>query len=98
MPIASEPGKGYYIVKGYHLPPVMFDKNEAASLLAGERLIQKWSQTELGKSYLSALDIIRSILPPDEKEYLEVLDKHILTFSYTNEQRPSPDERIFGFL
>lgn len=98
VPIGAEPGEGYFIVKGYHLPPVMFDKNEAASLLAGERLMQKWNQTELGKSYLSALDKIRSILPPDEKEYFEILDELIQTFGYKNEQRPSPDEKIFGFL
>lgn len=100
IPIGSELGEGYYIVKGYHLPPVMFNRNEAASLLAGERLMQKWNQTELGKSYLSALDKIRSILPPDEKEYFEVLDERIQTFQYQNqnEKRPSPNERIFAFL
>lgn len=98
VPIGSEPGEGYYIVTGYHLPPVMFSRNEAASLLAGERLMQKWSQTELGKSYLSALDKIRSILPPDEKEYFEVLDERIQTFKYQNNRFPSPDERIFAFF
>lgn len=100
VPIGSEPGEGYYIVKGYHLPPVMFDKNEAASLLAGERLMQRWNQTELGRSYHSALDKIRSILPPDEKEYFEVLDERIQTFQYQNhnDRRPAHDERIFAFL
>ncbi|WP_234572749.1 helix-turn-helix transcriptional regulator [Rhodohalobacter sp. 614A] len=98
VPIGSEPGEGYYIVKGYHLPPVMFNRQEAASLLAGERLMRKWNQTELGKSYLSALDKIRSILPPDEKEYFEVLDERIQTFKYQNVNFPKPDERIFGFL
>lgn len=98
VPIGSEPGEGYYIVKGYHLPPVMFDKNEAASLLAGERLMQKWNKTELGKSYQSALDKIRSILPPDEKEYFEVLENHIQTFQYQNERQPAPDAKIFAFL
>lgn len=100
VPIGSEPGEGYYIVKGYHLPPVMFSRNEAASLLAGERLMQKWSHTELGKSYLSSLDKIRSILPPDEKEFFEVLDEHIQTFQYQDQNRnqPTPDKHIFEFL
>jgi len=82
VPIGSEPGMGYFIVKGYHLPPVMFNRNEAASLLAGERLMQKWGNTEPGRSYLSALDKIRSILPPDDKEYFEVLDERIQIFHY----------------
>lgn len=52
----------------------------------------------MGKSYLSALDKIRSILPPDEKEYFEVLDERIQTFQYQNERPPSPDEKIFAFF
>lgn len=98
VPIGSESGKGYFIVKGYHLPPVMFNRNEAASLLAGERLMQKWNHTELGKSYLSALDKIRAILPPDDKAYFETLDRHVQTFNYQNENLPQPDDRIFVSL
>lgn len=98
VPIGSEPGEGYFIVKGYHLPPVMFSRNEASSLLAAERLIQKWRDTELGKSYLSALDKIRAILSPDDKDYFETLDQHIQAFSYQNKNLPQPDDRIFVSL
>lgn len=99
VPIGSEPGEGYYIVKGYHLPPVMFDRNEAAALLAGERLMQKWNQIQLGKSYLSALDKIRAILPSDDKEYFETLDRHIKVFSYQNRNTELlPDDHIHSFL
>ncbi|MEQ8523900.1 YafY family protein [Gracilimonas sp.] len=98
VPIGSEPGSGYYIVRGFHLPPVMFDRNEAASLLAGERLMQKWNTTDLGKSYLSALDKIRAILPPDEKEYFETLDAHIQAFHNQNKNQPQPDNQIFVAL
>src|SRR5690625_7233721 len=44
VPIGSEPGKGYFIVRGYHLPPVMLNRDEASALLAGERLMQKRSE------------------------------------------------------
>ncbi|MEX0610017.1 MAG: YafY family protein [Balneolaceae bacterium] len=98
VPIGMEAGSGYYIVKGYHLPPVMFSRNEAASLLAGERLMQKWSHLDLGKAYLSALDKIRALLPPDEKLYFETLDEHTLAFHYRNERQPQPDEQIFAAL
>jgi predicted DNA-binding transcriptional regulator YafY len=99
VPIGFEPGRGYYIVKGYHLPPVMFSREEAASLLAGERLMQKWRDTGLGKAYLSALEKIRAILPPDDKEYFETLEKHVQVFRYGDEKdEPQPDEKIFVFL
>ncbi|MTI87077.1 MAG: YafY family transcriptional regulator [Balneolaceae bacterium] len=98
VPIGSDPDRGYFIVKGYHLPPVSFSKEEAASLLAGERLMQKWNDTELGKSYHSALDKIRSILPSEEKEYFESMEESIRTFSYSTTNIPSPDGQIFSFL
>lgn len=98
VPIGSETGRGYFIVKGYHLPPVMFDRNEASALLAGERLMQKWKHTDLGKSYQSALDKIRAILPPEDKEYFETLDQHIQAFHYRNKNLPRPDDHIFVFL
>lgn len=98
VPIGSEPGKGYFIVKGYHLPPVMFDKEEAAALLAGERLMQQWSETDLSESYLSALDKIRSVLHSREKEYLDTLDRRVKAFPWSNEKPYETDPRIFGFL
>lgn len=94
VPIGSEQGEGYFIVKGYHLPPVMFDQDEAAELLAGERLMQKWSETKLSKSYLPALDKIRSVLHSREKEYLNTLDQHIKAFPYPDEKHFETD-RVF---
>lgn len=98
VPIGSEQGKGYFIVKGYHLPPVMFDKEEAAALLAGERLMQKWSETKLSESYLSALDKIRAVLRSREKKYLDTLDQHIKAFPYPDEKHIETDRRVFIFL
>lgn len=98
VPLGSEPGKGYFIVKGYHLPPVMFSKSEATSLLAGERLMQRWNNSELGKSYQSALDKIRSTLPSEELQYFESLDEHISSYPYDNDYDPIPNEQIFTQL
>lgn len=98
VPIGSEQGAGYFIVKGYHLPPVMFNKEEAAALLAGERLMQKWSETKLTESYLSALDKIRAVLHSREKEYLNTLDQHIKTVPWPDEKTVATDKRIFIFL
>ncbi|MBO6523736.1 MAG: YafY family transcriptional regulator [Balneolaceae bacterium] len=98
VPIGNEPGKGYFILRGYHLPPVMFDKKEAMALLAAERLMQRWSNSELGRSYHSALDKIRSTLPVDEKEYFEKMDEHIGNFYHFEVEAPQPQDRIFSFL
>lgn len=98
VPIGMEPGKGYYILRGYHLPPVMFSKSEAMSLLAAERLMQKWSNSELGRSYHSALDKIRSTLPSDDKEYFESMDNHVRNLYSQEPDTDLNDDKIFSFL
>lgn len=98
VPIGSEAGSGYFIVRGYHIPPVMFSKSEAASLLAGERIMQQWSNMELGRAYNSALEKIRSVLPTDDKEYFESMDKHIQSYPYSDSKNPVPNEQIFNAL
>lgn len=80
IPIGAEAGKGYFIVDGFHLPPVMFTPDEAASLLLGGKLIEKMADQSAGQGFKSALDKIRSILPEKEKSYLEKLDEGIEVF------------------
>jgi predicted DNA-binding transcriptional regulator YafY len=40
IPIGAEAGKGYFILDGYHLPPVMFSQQEANALVLGSKLIE----------------------------------------------------------
>lgn len=98
VPIGNEPQKGYFIVKGYHLPPVMLNRNEAAALLAGERMMQKWNHTNISKAFLSALEKIRSVLPSEDREYVEILDKSIQALYEHNEHRPQTDDQIFLWM
>ncbi|REL37809.1 YafY family transcriptional regulator [Rhodohalobacter sp. SW132] len=98
VPLTNDPKKGWQIIHGFHLPPVMFSRDEASALIAGERLMQKWSETRLGKSYVSALDKIRSTLPSESKEYVEVLDHHTRIIPHSNGRQHPPDNDIFSFL
>ncbi|MEN7551312.1 YafY family protein [Rapidithrix thailandica] len=81
IPILSEPGKGYTIMQGYHLPPVMLSKEEAASLLTGEKLVKKWGDSSLQQHYQTAMEKIRSVLRSREKDFVETLD-HQMDFSH----------------
>lgn len=42
VPVGAEAGLGYFLMEGYHLPPVMFSKEEAAALLTGKSCSRKW--------------------------------------------------------
>ncbi|WP_212001557.1 YafY family protein [Chitinophaga sp. HK235] len=77
VPIGAEAGTGYYIVDGYHLPPVMFSKEEAAALLTGEKLMEQFSDHSNRKQFGFAMEKIRSVLRGSEKDYLESLEENI---------------------
>lgn len=77
IPIISEAGVGYSIVEGYRLPPVLFTKEEAASLLTAEKLIQNLADTKTSGHYKSAMYKIRSVLHSSEKDLLEKIDGHL---------------------
>ena len=77
VPIGAEAGTGYYIVDGYHLPPIMFSKEEAAALLTGEKLMAQFSDESNRKQFGLAMQKIRSVLRGAEKDYLETLEDNI---------------------
>jgi len=84
IPIGAESGKGYFIVDGFHLPPVMFTPDEAGSLLLAGKLIEKMADQSIDQGFKSALEKIRAILPEKEKFYLQKLDDGIEVFFNSN--------------
>ena len=87
VPIGAEAGKGYYIVDGYHLPPVMFTREEAGSIVIAEKLVDKFSDELSRKHFNSATIKIKSVLPSREKDYLEKVNNqvHVLHKSFDGE-------------
>jgi predicted DNA-binding transcriptional regulator YafY len=80
VPIGSEAGKGYFIVDGFHLPPVMFTQDEASSMLLAGKLVDKMADKSVREAFDSALHKIKSVLSEAEKDHLENLDSHIEVF------------------
>lgn len=75
IPIVAEPGVGYSLVKGYHLPPVMFSVEEASALSIGGKLVEHLTDASLRKQMESALLKIRSVLPRERQDYLDRLER-----------------------
>jgi len=73
VPIGSEAGKGYFIVAGYHLPPVMFTQDEASSMLLAGKLVEKLTDKSVRASFDSALHKVKAVLSESEKDHLESL-------------------------
>lgn len=41
VPILTEDGRGYTLMEGYKIPPVMFTENQANALILAEQLVLK---------------------------------------------------------
>lgn len=80
VPIGSEAGKGYFIVDGYHLPPVMFTQDEASAMMLAGKLVDKMADKSVRTAFESSLHKIKSVLNEAEKDHLENLDSHVEVF------------------
>lgn len=77
VPIITEDGKGYSLMEGYKIPPVMFTENEAGALIMAEQLVRKNHDSSLTKEYSEAVNKIKSVLQYATKEKVDLLSKRI---------------------
>ncbi len=71
VPIEAETGHGYRLMKGFHLPPLMFNEEELAALMLGARMVQAWTDKGLAQAANQALKKIENSLPERLKPELE---------------------------
>jgi len=77
VPILTEDGKGYLLMEGYRIPPVMFTENEANALITAEQLVLKNRDSSLIKEYSEAINKIKAVLLYSTKEKVDLLSKRI---------------------
>lgn len=89
VPIVAEAGVGYSLMRGYHVPPIMFTEEEAAALFLSGELIEQFGDESLKGSFRTALLKVRAALPGDRKDYLSRLG-HVVEIY---ERSPGRDDR-----
>jgi len=77
VPIGEEEGKGYFLVEGYRLPPVMFTMEEARALITTSKILNYHTEDSLKQNYESALLKIKAVLSTKDKDKLEFLNSRI---------------------
>jgi len=77
IPIYTEEGKGYSIMEGYKLPPIMFTEQEANALITAEQIINKNKDKSLSDQYQSAVEKIKSVLRHSQKGKTALLTERI---------------------
>ena len=78
VPIVTEEGKGYSLVQGFNLPPVMFTEEEANALITAEQLIIKNKDQSFIQEYQKAVSKIKATLRDSQKEKIEFLADRIV--------------------
>jgi len=87
VPIAGEAGIGYRL-RGFELPPLMFDRDEVEALALGARAAEAWGDAGLAGAARSALAKIEAVLPRGRERLVEETRLYVPTHG------EKPGERI----
>jgi predicted DNA-binding transcriptional regulator YafY len=89
VPIGSEAGTGYFIVDGFHLPPVMFTQDEASAMMMAGKLVERMTDQSVRTAFENALMKVKAVLNEAQKDHLESLQAHIAVLK-PYQQMPAP--------
>ncbi|RIV17917.1 YafY family transcriptional regulator [Fibrisoma montanum] len=85
VPVVTQEGKGYMLMEGYRLPPVMFTREEAIALLTAEKMAAQLTDAPTAQLTGSAMDKLRSALRRNDRDHLETLSPHIQVLGPVNQ-------------
>ncbi|MFT6867985.1 MAG: putative DNA-binding transcriptional regulator YafY [Cyclobacteriaceae bacterium] len=95
VPIGGDAGIGYFIVEGYHLPPVVFNKEEAATLLIAAKLMGQNADADTNRLMDDVTRKVRAVLKYSDRDYLEALDNRVAILGSPSVSKQSfPDSHI----
>lgn len=77
VPIVTEEGKGYVLMDGYQLPPVMFTEDEANAMITAEKLVLENADASFIKVYTEAILKVKAILRQTQKDKTHLLSNRI---------------------
>ncbi|PRD56840.1 helix-turn-helix transcriptional regulator [Sphingobacterium gobiense] len=89
VPILTEEGKGYTLMEGYRIPPIMFTESEANALITAEQLILRNKDTSFVKEYSEAINKIKSVLRYNTKHKANLLSNRIVFRQNSGNNRTS---------
>ncbi len=77
IPVVTQEGKGYAMLEGYRLAPIMFTREEAIALLTAEKLVARLTDAPTAQLSGAAMDKLRAALRRADRDHLETLDPYI---------------------
>ncbi len=98
VPVIGEAGYGYSLVEGYRLPPVMFTREEALSLLVAEKILEKSIDAKSSKHFSEAIIKLKAVLKVTEKDLLESIAGQVAVIKRIPENPEIKDRFLLGIL
>lgn len=89
VPIITEDGKGYSLMEGYKIPPVMFTEAQANALITAEQLVLKNKDASFIKDYSEAIEKIKAVLRYSQKDKVNLLSERTRFDLNINRERNS---------
>ncbi len=89
VPIVTEEGKGFSLLEGYRLPPVMFTESEANALITAEQLVFTNKDASFIREYTEAISKIKAVLKYNTKDKADLLANRIVFRHNLNHDRTS---------
>lgn len=89
IPVVTEEGKGYSMMEGYNMPPVMFTEAEAHAIVTAEQLMLANKDRSLVEHYQSAVVKVKAILKLRQKDQTELLGNRIQVRANQSRERTS---------
>lgn len=77
MPIGAEAGRGYFLLEGHYLSPLMFTKDEALALLLAGKFFENKTAERFQQAFSSAAEKISSQLRGELKDEWAALQERI---------------------
>lgn len=77
VPVSFEPNKGYYIARGFFLPPLLFTTEEANALILLQTLANRFTDQSIARHSQSALNKIKAVLRSYDKDLADQMSAQV---------------------
>lgn len=86
VPIVSLDRKGFTLLEGYNIPPVMFTESEANAMVIAEKIIARSDDQSLVREFRRAVEKVKAVLKNTQKEKVDFLaNRTIIGKNWDNE-------------
>ena len=89
VPILTKEGRGYSLMEGYKIPPVMFTESQANALIIAEQLVLKNKDASFVRDYTEAIDKIKAVLGHTVKVKVNLLADRTRFYQNINSEKNS---------